>query len=66
MSAEERRFTGPHANRNYRAIEPMIEEEEEDEGFSVLHSIVEVHISFHFYTRMQLVTLRAIISFSGL
>ena len=44
MSTEESRLTGPHANRNYGVIEYM-EEEEEEAGFSVLHSIVEVLIS---------------------
>lgn len=41
MSAEGRLLAGSHANRNYGVIERMEVEEEED-GFSVVHSIVEV------------------------
>lgn len=42
MSTEETQLTGStHANRNYRAVEPVIEEELDD-GFSVVHSVVEV------------------------
>ena len=41
MSVKGRLLAGSHANRNYRVIERMEVEEEED-GFSVLHSVVEV------------------------
>ena len=42
MSAKGRLLAGSHANRNYGVIERMEVEEEEEDGFSVLHSVVEV------------------------